>query len=153
MRMMMMMMMLVVMVHMPACATLKLCIKGCGGQRISYRGFSPCQSCLTTSISIITAATKPLCNSAASAQSSVLHNPPSLHLFSALFIKRLEKGSKFRSQALSLALIGGGGGGTGTESPTCLYFWSGCMQIFPEHMQIVFQTYTGREDIYALKPV
>lgn len=55
-----MMMMMMVVVHEPACATLKLCIKGCGGQRISHRGFSPCQSRLTTSISIITAATKPL---------------------------------------------------------------------------------------------
>lgn len=52
----MMMMMVVVAAAAgePECAALKLCIKGCGGQRISHRGFPPhptptSQSCLTTS--------------------------------------------------------------------------------------------------------
>lgn len=68
----------------------------CGGQRISQRGLPPpppppprppsTQSGLTTSISIITAATKPLAKSAASAQSSVFHTLSSGHLCWRFFL-------------------------------------------------------------------
>lgn len=50
------------------------------GRGSAREAFSSTQSRLTTSISIITAATKPLSNSAASAQSSVLYTLSSLHL-------------------------------------------------------------------------
>lgn len=70
----------------------------CGGQRISQCGSLPLlyhhhhhpppstQSSLTTSISIITAATKPLAKSAASAQSSVFHTLSSGHLCWVFFL-------------------------------------------------------------------
>ncbi len=55
------------------------------------RLFFPAQSGLTTSISIITAATKPLSNSAASAQASVLHTLSSLRLCCFFFIRGLKR--------------------------------------------------------------